>query len=99
MRSSAAGTASQRASVPNQGAGQRGAHIDVAGTTTAFAERQVINGQNAASVPSVTCRPVVVSRLADVVASQASNSRARAKTPSSISSVNFLVLVFCWLTW
>ena len=28
-----------------------------------------------------------------------SNSRARKNTPSSISSVNFLVLVFCWLTW
>jgi hypothetical protein len=28
-----------------------------------------------------------------------SNSRARKNTPSSISSVNFLVAVFCWLTW
>ena len=28
-----------------------------------------------------------------------SNSRARKNTASSISSVNFLVFVFCWLTW
>jgi hypothetical protein len=51
------------------------------------------------SYAPVRGRGLVVGRRWMLCRCHRSNSRARKNTSSSISSVNFLVFVFCWLTW